>query len=300
MKKNKKILIFGSGRWARIYISYLKKYSQSIYVYTYKKSLLEKNFDTKKVKNLFITNNLKVLKDLIFDRIIIANKTVSHVKSLKKIAKLGKRNIPCLIEKPFSQNINYLNTTKYFIKQNYLSLQYSFSDYFFYLKKKIKGQNILCISMFWYDKASEKKNYNKKMFFIEDVYYHFFSILRFFIPNDLLDLQKADNLSINKSNLKFKTNKILVQLFVKKSCNLKKRILVIKTKNGMYKIDFVKLNIVKMYFQNRLVKKFKKNLLLIKRQLFYFLFLNLKIKKNSLIYLDVLLKNLMFLRKTLT
>ena len=299
-KSKKKILIFGSGRWAKIYINYLKPYSEFIYVYTHDKSLSEKkNSNPKKFKNIFITNNEKVLKNLMFDKIIIANNTDSHIKSLKKIYKLSKGNISWLIEKPFSQNINLRDIYKYSGKKNYLSLQYSFSDYFFFLKKIIKEKSIFSITLFWHDKKNEKKNYNKKMFFIEDAYYHFFSILRFFIPNDCLDLKKACNLSVNKFKLNYKINNTLTQLLVKKNSNFKKRILEIKTQNGVYKVDFVKLNMVKIYYQNRLVKKFKKNLLLIKKQILHFVFSNSKINKNSLVNLDVLFKNLVLIRTKL-
>lgn len=299
-KSKKKILIFGSGRWAKIYINYLKPYSKFIFVYTRNKSLLEKNiFDFKKFKNIFITSNKKILKNLTFDRIIITNNTDSHIKSLKMIHKLSKANVSCLIEKPFSQKINFRDIYKYLTKKNYLSLQYSFSNYFFFLKKIIKEKNIFSITLFWHDNKNEKKRYNRKMFFIEDAYYHFFSILRFFISNDHLDLKKVCNLSMNKFKLKYKINNILIQLFVKKNSNLKKRILEIKTDKGIYKVDFLKLNIVKIYFQNRLYKKFKKNLLLIKKQILYFVFSNSKINKNSLVNLSILFKNLIFIRKKL-
>lgn len=296
-KNRKKILIFGSGRWARIYINYLKLYANQIYIFTSNSSFLKNSYVENINKNILIVNDEKKLKGIFFDKVIIANNTNSHLNSLRIISKINMKHKPCLIEKPFYHNLNYYNIKKYFTKNNYLSLQYSYSSYFFYLSKLIKSHQIFSIKLFWYDKKNEKKNYNKDMFFIEDVYYHFFSILRFFIKLKFLDLKKVSDLHISKKNLNFKTDKIKIELHLKKRDKFKKRILQIRTAQGLYKINFLRLDVVKIYLKNKSIKKFTKNLSLIKTQIYYFLFLSSKIKINSLINLRVLFKNLLLIRK---
>ena len=125
MKKKNNILVYGYGRWAKIYINYLRKYKFKTYIFTRQKTLYKNyNFISKK----------DYLKKLNIKKIFIINKTSDHLESLEYFLSY---KIPILIEKPLDHNI-YNVKNKHIKNFVFLSLQFSFADYFFYLKKNIK------------------------------------------------------------------------------------------------------------------------------------------------------------------
>ena len=82
-------------------------------------------------------------------------------------------------------------------------------------KKEIIEEKINNISLIWYDSINEKKKFNKKLHFIEDAYYHFFSIIRIFLNNKNL----VNNFSrVKRINLQ---HIIIIQNLVSASKNKK-------------------------------------------------------------------------------
>lgn len=290
MKKKNNILIFGYGRWGRIYIDYLKKYNYRIYIFS-----KQKIFDKNLYKNFNLISNEVSLKKLKFKKILIVNKTSDHLKSLNFFL---KSKTPILLEKPLDYDI--FNVKSKHIKNFiFLSLQFSFADYFFFLKKKLKKDSILKFEMIWNDKIGDKKNYNEKMHFIEDVFYHFFSILSIFFDPKFFLIKKTNNLNITKSKINFDVLNKKFFLKVKKNHIKKDRLLKITTLKNQYIVDFTKIDDNKIYCNNKIIKRFKNNQQLIKKQISFFIKGDDNLNKNKLTNLNVLISNLKEITKYL-
>ncbi len=290
MKKKNNILIFGYGRWAKIYINYLKKYNYKIYIFT-----KQNNFNKILCKNHNFISNKKHLKKLKVKKIFIINKTSDHLETLEYFLKY---KIPILLEKPLDYNIFNVKN-KYIKNYVFLSLQFSFADYFVYLKKKLLKNKILKFELIWNDKVGDKKKYNEKMYFIEDTFYHFFSILRVFYNPKIFFDKKTNNLKVNKNKISFDVLDKKFLLKVKKRHIKKERILKLSTLKDQYIINFTKIDNVRIYRNNKIIKKFKKNQELIKKQISFFIKGDKKINKNNLTNLKILMSNLKEIRNYL-
>ena len=284
MKKKNNILVYGYGRWAKIYINYLRKYKFKTYIFTRQKTLYKNyNFISKK----------DYLKKLNIKKIFIINKTSDHLESLEYFLSY---KIPILIEKPLDHNI-------YNVKINTLKTLF-FYHYNFHLliiflfKKKILKDNILKFDLIWHDKVGDKK-YNEKMYFIEDVFYHFYSVISIFFNPKYFFIKKKKNLKISKSKISFEILNIKFSLKTKKNYIKKERILKITTMKNLYIVNFTKINDIRIYRDNKVIKKFKKNQELIKKQINFFIKDEKKINKNKLINLKILINNLKQIRNYL-
>ena len=284
-KKEKKVLLIGGGRWAQIYLDELKKKKIIIYIMTKNGDLVEKISRTKNSEIKIVKNNINLKKDnKIY--IILANKTGKRISFLKKY-KFLKNKI--LIEKPLSNDPNDYFKNKLFNQNIYLSLQFYFSNYFLIIKKLIKNKKIKSIQLDWIDNQNDKKSFNKNIYFIEDAYYHFFSIIRIFL-NDQNFIKKDSVIKRNKIISNIKGTKIVLNA-EKKNLN-KKRILKIRLENGSFYINFKKINEVTIKRDDTKIKKITSKIRNIPIQINNFLNNKKIIEKNSL-------KNLIFLFKDL-
>ena len=194
-----------------------------------------------------------------------------------------------LIEKPLSNNPNDYFKNKLFNQNIYLSLQFYFSNYFLLINKLIKNKKIKSIQLDWIDNQNEKKSFNKNIHFIEDAYYHFFSIVRIFMGDQ----------NFIKKNFVIKKNKIISNIngtkitlnALKKKLN-KRRLLRIRLKDRAFYVDFRKINEVSIKQKNNKIKKITSKIRNIPIQIDNFLNNKKIIQKNSL-------KNLVFLFKDL-
>ena len=285
-----KILIIGSGRWAKIYLKeILSKFkTKKIYILTNNKN---NSINSNKQKKL-ILNNFPKKKIRTFDNIIICNKTKDHFKYIKFFTNKNK----VLIEKPLSNNPEDFFKNKIFLKKKFLSLQFSFSKYFEKFKKNIvKNKKIDLIHVDWFDSTSENKNYNNEINFIEDVYYHFYSIIRIFLGQNVNLLNSLSVIKKNKIKSKYKKTSLVLK--VNKSSKSKIRKIIIKIKSDVYNINFLNLNKIVIKKNNKICKIFYKNVKTLKFQILYFLTNNKKIKINSFFNLSYLFEDLLLLRK---
>ncbi len=135
------IIVFGSGRWAKVIISELLENFPNIkhiIIVTNYKNQLEKWKKKKNFKKIIITSNYKELKKYNSNFALVVNKNEDHYKTCSKAINLNQN---VLVEKPLRINelslkklINESIKKKLFI---YLSLPYLFANYFLYIKKKI-------------------------------------------------------------------------------------------------------------------------------------------------------------------
>ena len=206
--------------------------------------------------------------------------------------------IPILLEKPVDHDIFNLKN-KYIKNHIYLSLQFSFADYFYFLKRKLANKQIFEFELLWNDKIGDKKNYNKKIHFIEDTFYHFFSILSIFFESKKILIKNSKNIKVSKNQISFEIFNKIFLLKVKKNHIKKERILKVRTRYDEFNINFTKINNIKIYCNNIKIKVFKKNQELIKKQINFFIKEDKRIKKNKLTKQSVLFSNLREIRNCL-
>ena len=72
-----------------------------------------------------------------------------------------------------------------------------------YLKKKIFKDNILKFDPIWHDKVGDKK-YNEKMYFIEDIFYRFCSVISIFLIQNIFLLKNKEFKKLVKVKLVLK------------------------------------------------------------------------------------------------
>jgi predicted HAD superfamily phosphohydrolase YqeG len=128
----KNVILFGSGRWAKIYLETLIRKKVNIVVITLNKGLinffLNHNFD-----NYQIINKLDKMNIDKKSYIIVSNSTNKRLNLIKKIIKFKK---DILLEKPLSNDPNDFFKHNLNKKNIYLSLQFTFANYFIQIKKK--------------------------------------------------------------------------------------------------------------------------------------------------------------------
>ena len=289
----KKILFIGGGRWAQIYLDQLQELRLSICVITSNQNLKEKLSNSKfsKIYTFKKFKDVKISKNLL---IILCNKTNERLNILKKLLKLKNR---ILIEKPLTNNPkNYFDHSLYNKNNIYLSSQFYFARYFLFIKKKIKKEKIQNIDLEWFDNENDKKSFNNKLNFIEDAYYHFFSIVRVFINNKNLINNSSH---IKKHNITTFNNGIKINLKASKGKYKKKRVLHIQTSKTKYSINFKNLDkvLIKINAKKSTITKNVKNLPI---QIKNFILNKKGIKKNSLKSLKFLFQDLMKIKNVLS
>jgi len=293
MKKkiNKTLLFVGGGRWAKIWLSELiKKIDlKKIYVLTSNNLIKKKNY-----KNFIHIKKISEVKLKNIDKIIIANKTKDHLKYLKKFNNLKKS---ILVEKPFTNDVKDFFNIKSNKANIFLGLQFSFAIYFFLLKKKIKNDQIKLIQIDWFDNPNEKKKFNNQIYFLEDVYYHFYSIIRIFAKNIKSILNKRSLIIFNNITTNYKDTKIILNASNKKK--IKTRKILIQTNKNKYLINFVNMKKIIIKKDGQIYKKITKNIKNLPLQILYFLNNHYKIKVNSLNKLTYLFKDLRKIKNTL-
>ena len=293
MKKkiNKTLLFVGGGRWAKIWLSELiKKIDlKKIYVLTSNNLIKKKNY-----KNFIHIKKISEIKLKNIDKIIIVNKTKDHLKYLKKFNNLKKS---ILVEKPFTNNVKDFFKIKSNKTNIFLGLQFFFAIYFFLLKKKIKNDQIKLIQIDWFDNPNEKKKFNNQIYFLEDVYYHFYSIIRIFAKNIKSILNKRSLIIFNNITTNYKDTKIILNASNKKK--IKTRKILIQTNKNKYLINFVNMKKIIIKKDGQIYKKITKNIKNLPLQILYFLNNHNKIKVNSLNKLTYLFKDLRRIKNTL-
>ena len=293
MKKkiNKTLLFVGGGRWAKIWLSELiKKIDlKKIYVLTSNNLIKKKNY-----KNFIHIKKISEVKLKNIDKIIIANKTKDHLKYLKKFNNLKKS---ILVEKPFTNDVKDFFNIKSNKANIFLGLQFSFAIYFFLLKKKIKNDQIKLIQIDWFDNPNEKKKFNNQIYFLEDVYYHFYSIIRIFAKNIKSILNKRSLIIFNNITTNYKDTKIILNASNKKKRKTRK--ILIQTNKNKYLINFVNMKKIIIKKDGQIYKKITKNIKNLPLQILYFLNNHNKIKVNSLSNLTYLFKDLRRIKNTL-
>ena len=291
--KKKNLLFIGGGRWAQIYLEQLQKFRLNIYVVTKNRNLKEKLINSKfsKIYTFKKFKDIKINKNFL---IILCNRTNQRLNILKKLSILKNR---ILIEKPLTNNPkNYFDNRLHCKDNLYLSSQFYFSKYFLFIKKKIKKEKIQNIDLEWFDNENDKKSFNNKLNFIEDAYYHFFSIVRVFINNKNLINNSSH---IKKHNITTFNNGIKINLKASKGKYQKKRILHIQTSKTKYSINFKNLDrvLIKINDKKSTITKNVKNLPI---QIKNFILNKKRIKKNSLKSLKFLFQDLMKIKNVLS
>ena len=235
------IIVFGSGRWAKVIISELLENFPNIkhlIIVTNYENQLEKWKKKKKFKKIIITSNYKDLKKYDSNFALVVNKNKDHYKTCSRALNLNQN---VLVEKPLRINelslkklINESIKKKLFI---YLSLPYLFANYFLYIKKKIiKKKKIKKINIEWFDKKNEirygfLKKHDDNIHYLEDIFYHLFSLFSIFLGSKKITvkhkLQKFNNIFIAK----FKFQNTEIEIKFSKQSKIRKRILKIGFSN---------------------------------------------------------------------
>ncbi len=280
-KLNHKILIIGRGRWSRVITKELISNFPNI-----KKILIySSKFKNKKIKNsnkkIIFINSLKLIREQDVKYIIISNKNSDHLKYIKIFLKT-RNNILC--EKPLILTKRELVNLESNLKKKKtfltISMQFFYAFYFHFINKKfVKNKKIEKITIDWFDKKNEKRNgivkkHDMKINFIEDIFYHVYSILSILakIKNYSFNFQPIKRNNIEHIN--FIVNKKIItylnssRVYDRRTRNIK---LYFYNKDLLF-INFSKDNDVKVKFNGKLVKIPNKLMSkTIKYQLYFFL-----------------------------
>ena len=284
-----KIGIFGYGRWSKIYIKeIIRRFTKiNLYIFSLRK-IKTKN------KKLIFTKNKNYFNNKKIKFILVLNSTKDHINSIKTVQ---NKDTKILVEKPLSNNpFDFFELRK---KNTYLGLQYSYSNYLLFLKKILKKNNekIISINLTWIDSHLEKKKHNLKIHFIEDVYYHFFSIYRIFISIKKMKQKKIEKISKNRIKLSFGKS-LTSGLYARINYN-KKRLLKVYTKNNIYSVNFLDVNKVVINRNGKVLKIFYKNNHNLIRQFDNFIKSSRNLEKNSLVNLSNLFDDLLIIKNKL-
>ncbi len=246
--KNKKIeiLLCGSGRWSH-------NICKEIYNNFHSQSKIF--FYTKNKKNLLLwLNKNKYLNFKFLEKIpnankkcnyaIVANKNKNHYETTEILL---RKNFNILVEKPLicsDAKINYLRKlSKYKKKIVIISMQFFYSKSFLEIKNRIKKDKIKILKIDWLDKEREiddkiLKKHDYSIRFIEDVYYHLYSIITLFLENNL-SLEDSKILKIEYNKIIVVMNNVIIKCFFCRNSKSKKRLITILTKlNNKIIINF--------------------------------------------------------------
>jgi len=311
IKINHKILIVGRGRWSQVIINELSSnFSnlEKIFVFSSKFKDKKKNIN----KKIIYTNSFNLIKKQKIKYIVIANKNSEHLKYIKLFLKNGNY---ILCEKPLMVTKNQLANLTNRLKKNKCSvaigMQFFYAFYFNFINKKvIANKKIKKIKIDWLDKKNEKRNgfskkHDLKINFIEDIFYHVYSILYLLMGVKKYSFDKKP-LKKNKSvQLEFVVNnKINAILNSSRNHNQRSRTVKIYFNNKDYLfLNFSKHTDVKVKFNGKKIKIPSKLMSkTIKYQLYFFLRLkknDKKIELNNFINLENFFDNLYLLKKKL-
>ena len=213
-KTGNKVLILGGGRWGQI--TYNNLFNESfIYKLQIISRFLKLTKSILKDKNTKIQRKLNYKESKSYNLIIICKNNISKIKYLKKLYDF--KNI-LVVEKPLIIKNNINNFLLYFSKKNFfISLPWFFENN---LKKIINNfidkDNASHIKFIWFDNNQKKyglsKNYDKNIYYSENIFSHIFSILY----NDKFGSTNLKFLNFNIKNkieyLSFSYNKMKIEI----------------------------------------------------------------------------------------
>lgn len=288
------VLIVGGGRWGQITYNNLieLKFINKIILIS-RKINLKKNI--LKNENIEICKYFNLKKFQRYDLIIICKNNDKKINFLKRISDFKNKVV---IEKPIilKRNINFF-LNKFKKKNYYLSLPW----YFDYDLKKIyinlfKQNKINKIKFIWYDnskiKYGLKKNFDKKICYVEDIFSHLFSILNL-KTSELKNLEfKNFKITRNIEYLSFFYNKIEIQVECSNKLKKNQRCIFFYNNKGILFRFLISDKFFRLFnTKNKIVHKSIRNLDSLKNQ---YKFLLNKGKKNyfkKLCYFQILYQN---------
>ena len=246
---SKNVLIFGSGRWARIYIEILisLKDVKKIFVYTrynydFLSSWVKKNSYSSKIK-VFKTLSKINLSNV--DACIVVNSPENHFEHSKISI---KNNIPLLIEKPISISLKELVSLHKIFKEKKsficVSQVFNYSDYLIESKKLLKKISFLHeVKIKWHDPNIEKRygeiKKSSSISSVLDFMPHILSILESLFERKV-SLDKVISFQNNSTNTEciIILNGIKTKISLDKSAKRRKRIFKFFGKNKRFELDF--------------------------------------------------------------
>ncbi len=280
-KFNDKILIIGRGRWSDVITKELISNFpniEKILVYSPKFRNIKNKISNKKI---ILTNSLKFIKEHNVKYIIISNKNSDHLKYIKLFLR-SENNILCekplIIKKKELLNLeSNLRKKKTFLT---ISMQFFYAFYFYFINKNfVKNKKIEKIEIDWFDKKNEKKNgivkkHDMKINFIEDIFYHVYSILSILAKIKDYSFHFQPIKKKNVEHINFIVNKkIITNLNSSRIYDRRTRIIKLYFSNkDLLFINFSNDTDVKVKFNGKIVKIPTKLMSkTIKYQLYYFL-----------------------------
>ena len=246
---SKNVLIFGSGRWARVYIEILVslKDVKKIYVYTknnnnYLSRWIKKNSYSSRIKIFKNFNKINFSK---VDACIVVNSPENHFKYSKISI---ENNIPVLIEKPISTSLKELvGLNKIFKrKKSFISVSqvFNYTDYLSESKKLLKKIPLIHeVSIKWHDPEIENRygevKKSSSISSVLDFMPHILSILESLFGKNL-SLDKVISYQNNSTKTKFTfvLNGIKTRISLHKSAKKRNRIFKFFGKNKRFELDF--------------------------------------------------------------
>jgi len=256
-KINKNILIIGAGRWGKVLLSEIAKnfiHIKKIYILTGYHNSLKKWVEKNKYKNVFILKKFSETKKIKSCFSLIANKNKDHFSYCYKLLNQGYN---VLIEKPLVLNLEQssklIKLSRYKKLFLLIGLQFFYANYLYYIKDKIIKKSIIkSINFEWFDQKNKKrnnvlKNHDLSVKYMEDVFYHAYSILYVLLGNKSFKFNEKIS-EINKiEKLKFNYHSHEVVINCSRNWRCRKRILKINFYNGkLLLINFSKDNQIKV------------------------------------------------------
>lgn len=311
-KINKSVIIIGCGRWGKVILKEIFlnfKNIKKIYVYTKYINQLKKFGVSNKIDKIEILKDLRRLKSLNVNHAIIVKKNKFHYKFAKRLI---SQNLNILVEKPFTETIEQARSLKKISSKKKLvvnvSLPFLYAHYFYFIKENIIKNNIIkSLNFDWFDKPNEFrhndiKRFDNKINYLEDIFYHIFSISSIFLGKSNFIFTKKVLKHENFQTMKSLLNKKLVTVNCSRNWSRRVRKLEINLVNKKkISINFSKNVIIKSMGKKIASFSAIKNKTL-KYQLFNFLKLNNYKEKNNpndLRELSKLFVSLKFLKKKL-
>ena len=241
-KTGNKVLILGGGRWGQI--TYNNLFNES---FIYKLQVISRSLNLAKSilknKKIKIQRKLNYKEIKNYNLITICKNNISKIRYLKKLSNF--KNI-LVVEKPLIIKNNINKFLRSFSKKNFfISLPWFFEGN---IKKIINNfidkNGVTHIKFIWFDNNQKKyglsKNYEKNIYYSEDIFPHIFSILY----NDKFSSTNLEFSSFNIKNkiefLFFDYNKIKIEVQCSNKINKNiKKIVLNRQKNiiGQIKIS---------------------------------------------------------------
>lgn len=184
----KKILIIGGGRWARVIIEVILQLlpaNSKLLIFSPKnfQGMLDWTVEKKIDSRTEIINNLNKLEIKKIEAVIVVNAASDHEKSIEWAI---FNNLPVLVEKPLTLSANATGRLiELAYKENTILAAahvFRFARYLENFSEIVKREKIKQIQIHWMDlktevRHGEKKNYDASLPIHKDVLPHVFSIL---------------------------------------------------------------------------------------------------------------------------